>query len=113
MHHERLGQRHQGQGFRQEEDNQWLGRRLLARQLKLMHRRGMGLMLTVVMIVLIRVIVVVIHRLGAGRRTVAVMHLRQEVKRHIMDVERKQSGRQQAKPPPDRGRAGWQHAWLT
>lgn len=88
---------------------------LLARQLKLMVRRRMRLMLTVIVLVIfaVLVIIVVVCHMCAGHGTAAVMHLRQEMNSHVIDMEREQSRRQQANPPPTRSRAGWQNALLT
>lgn len=68
VNHERFGQRQEKGSFRQEKGNQRAGRLLFARQLKLMVRRGMRLMLTVVVLVIFAVlmIIVVVCRMCTG-----------------------------------------------
>ncbi|MBE0544484.1 MAG: hypothetical protein IH623_24355 [Verrucomicrobia bacterium] len=70
-------------------------------------------MLIVFVIIPVLMIIVVVCRMCAGSRTVAMMQLRQEMNPDVIDVERKKSRRQHANPPPTRSRAGWQSALLA
>lgn len=73
----------------------------------------MRLMLIVFVIIPVLVIIVVVCRMSACSRTVAMMQLRQEMNPDVIDVERKKSRRQHANQPPTQCRAGWQSALLT
>jgi hypothetical protein len=102
----RFGQQ-QGNGAGQE--------KAFARELQFVIVRRMGLVLMmVVMITSGLVSVMMIARMmRVGDEIAAMMHLGQKMNPNVIYLEREQSRRQQANPPPTRIRAGGQRTGLA
>jgi hypothetical protein len=94
--------------FRQQQGKRADGEWPLARQLQLVIIRRMRLVVMVVMMIifsLVAVMMIVQMRQGGGEFA-TVMQFGQQVNPNVVNLERKQKGREQRHPPPARFQAG-------